>query len=192
MPLTTAALAFIAAAPMGLIPWLDPHEIVVSAGPWALLVVCLIVFAETGLVVTPFLPGDSLLFAAGAVASRGFLSAPVLGLGLIAAAIVGDTVNYHVGKGIGPKVMKSEKSRLFNKKHLEKTHKFFEKYGKKTIILARFVPLMKPDALLFAGHSENFLYVSDAFKLRGKTVYELNPQHAGGSMRTAAGLRSKL
>ena len=111
----------------------------------------LIVFAETGLVVTPFLPGDSLLFAAGAVASRGYLQVVPLGLGLIAAAVVGDTVNYHVGKAIGPRVMKSEKSRLFNKKHLDKTHKFFEKYGGKTIILARFVPIVRTFAPFVAG-----------------------------------------
>lgn len=114
-------------------------------------ILMLIVFAETGLVVTPFLPGDSLLFAAGAVASRGILNGFVLAVGLIAAAIVGDTVNYHVGKSIGPKVMKSETSRLFNKKHLEKTHKFYEKYGGKTIILARFVPIVRTFAPFVAG-----------------------------------------
>src|SRR3954469_5968639 len=96
-----------------------------------------IVFVETGLVIMPFLPGDSLLFAAGAVASRGYLNAGLLAVGLLVAAIVGDTVNYHVGKAIGPRVMKGESSRFFNKKHLEKTHKFFDKYGGKTIILAR-------------------------------------------------------
>lgn len=110
-----------------------------------------IVFAETGLVVTPFLPGDSLLFAAGAVASRGYLSAPALAAGLILAAIVGDTLNYQIGKAIGPRVMKSEKSRLFNKKHLVKTHKFFEKYGPKTIVLARFVPIVRTFAPFVAG-----------------------------------------
>ena len=110
-----------------------------------------IIFAETGLVVTPFLPGDSLLFAAGAVASRGYLSAPLLALGLIAAAVIGDTVNYHVGKAIGPRVMKSGSSRLFNKKHLEKTHAFYEKYGPKTIVLARFVPIVRTFAPFVAG-----------------------------------------
>jgi membrane-associated protein len=126
-------------------------QFTVDHGTMTYAILIAIVFAETGLVVTPFLPGDSLLFSAGAVASRGYLSAPVLGLGLILAAIVGDTVNYHVGKAIGPKVMKSEKSWLFNKKHLEKTHKFFEKYGKKTIILARFVPIVRTFAPFVAG-----------------------------------------
>lgn len=112
-----------------------------------------IIFAETGLVVTPFLPGDSLLFACGAVANRpaSGLSVPLLALILIVAAILGDTVNYHVGKAIGPRVMKSEKSKWLNKKHLEKTHKFFEKYGGKTIILARFVPIVRTFAPFVAG-----------------------------------------
>jgi membrane-associated protein len=110
-----------------------------------------IVFVETGLVIMPFLPGDSLLFAAGAVASRGFLNAPLLAVGLIAAAVIGDTVNYHIGKAIGPRVMKSESSRWFNKKHLAKTHKFFEKYGPKTIVLARFVPIVRTFAPFVAG-----------------------------------------
>lgn len=126
-------------------------QFTVDHGNTTYIILMAIVFAETGLVVTPFLPGDSLLFAAGAVASRGYLSAPLLGLGLIAAAVVGDTVNYHVGKAIGPKVMKGDKSRIFNKKHLEKTHKFFEKYGKKTIILARFVPIVRTFAPFVAG-----------------------------------------
>jgi len=120
-------------------------------GDMTYLILMGIVFAETGLVVTPFLPGDSLLFSAGAVASRGFLNGPLLGLGLIAAAVIGDNLNYQVGKAIGPKVMKSEKSRLFNKKHLEKTHKFYEKYGKKTVILARFVPIVRTFAPFVAG-----------------------------------------
>jgi membrane-associated protein len=112
-----------------------------------------IIFCETGLVVMPFLPGDSLLFACGAVASRegSGLSVPLLGVILIVAAIAGDTVNYHVGKSIGPRVMKSESSRWLNKKHLEKTHAFFEKYGGKTIILARFVPIVRTFAPFVAG-----------------------------------------
>jgi len=112
-----------------------------------------IIFAETGLVVTPFLPGDSLLFACGAVSKieGSGLNAPLLGLLLIVAAILGDTVNYQIGRAIGPRVMKSEKSKWLNKKHLEKTHKFFEKYGGKTIILARFVPIVRTFAPFVAG-----------------------------------------
>lgn len=120
-------------------------------GTWTIAILCVIVFCETGLVVTPFLPGDSLLFAAGAVSSLGTLNPIVLSLSMIACAILGDTVNYHVGKAIGPRVMKSEKSRLFNKKHLERTHRFFDKYGGKTIIFARFVPIVRTFAPFVAG-----------------------------------------
>lgn len=128
---------------------LDQFTVEHGSATYAILMA--IVFVETGFVVMPFLPGDSLLFAAGAVASRGFLSAPLLALGLIAAAIVGDTLNYQIGKAIGPRAMKSESSRLFNKKHLVKTHKFFEKYGPKTIVLARFVPIVRTFAPFVAG-----------------------------------------
>ncbi len=132
---------------------LDQHLVALTAqyGSTTILILCAIVFAETGLVVTPFLPGDSLLFAAGAVSSLGTLNPIVLSVALVAAAILGDTVNYHVGKAIGPRVMKSESSRLFNKKHLEKTHKFFEKYGGKTIVFARFVPIVRTFAPFVAG-----------------------------------------
>ncbi|HSO39923.1 MAG TPA: VTT domain-containing protein [Labilithrix sp.] len=126
-------------------------QFTIDHGQTTYAILMAIVFVETGLVIMPFLPGDSLLFAAGAVASRGFLSMPVLWLGLIVAAVVGDTVNYQIGKAIGPRVMKSESSWLFNKKHLAKTHKFFAKYGPKTIVLARFVPIVRTFAPFVAG-----------------------------------------
>ena len=128
-------------------------QFTIAHGQTTYAILMAIVFVETGLVIMPFLPGDSLLFAAGAVASRpdGGLNAPLLGLGLIAAAVFGDTVNYQIGKAIGPRVMKSEKSWLFNKKHLAKTHAFFEKYGPKTIVLARFVPIVRTFAPFVAG-----------------------------------------
>ncbi|MBM4005168.1 MAG: DedA family protein [Planctomycetes bacterium] len=120
-------------------------------GGWTYAILFLIVFCETGLVVTPFLPGDSLLFAAGAIAAVGDLNVIALCILLIVAAILGDTVNYHIGKYLGPRVLRGETSRLFNKKHLEKTHRFFEKYGGKTIILARFVPIVRTFAPFVAG-----------------------------------------
>ncbi len=126
-------------------------DLTAQYGGWTIAILCLIVFCETGLVVTPFLPGDSLLFAAGAVSSLGQLNPWVLATGIIVSAIVGDTVNYHVGQSIGPRVMKSEKSRLFNKKHLVKTEKFFAKYGGKTIIFARFVPIVRTFAPFVTG-----------------------------------------
>jgi membrane-associated protein len=110
-----------------------------------------IVFCETGLVVTPFLPGDSLLFTAGFVASStGQMNIYLLGAALIVAAIVGDTVNYHVGKTLGEQVMKNG-SRFIKKEHLDRTHSYFEKYGGKTIILARFVPIVRTFAPFVAG-----------------------------------------
>lgn len=126
-------------------------QFTVEHGNMTYAILMAIVFVETGFVIMPFLPGDSLLFAAGAVASRGFLNPLYLAVGLTLAAIIGDTVNYHIGKAIGPRVMKSEKSRWFNKKHLVKTHKFFEKYGPKTIVLARFVPIVRTFAPFVAG-----------------------------------------
>ena len=122
-----------------------------GTGTYAILGV--IIFIETGLVVMPFLPGDSLLFAAGAISMRegSGLNPVLLGVVLTVCAIAGDTVNYQVGKAIGPRVMKSETSKWLNKKHLERTHKFFEKYGGKTIILARFVPIVRTFAPFVAG-----------------------------------------
>jgi membrane-associated protein len=114
----------------------------------------LIVFAETGLVVTPFLPGDSLLFALGACvagAAGGSISLPLLLALLIVAAVVGDAVNYSIGYRLGPAVFKYEKSWFFNKDHLLRAHAFYEKYGNKTIILARFVPIVRTFAPFVAG-----------------------------------------
>ncbi len=132
---------------------LDVHlrDLTLQYGAWTYAILVAIVFCETGLVVTPFLPGDSLLFAAGAVSALGSLNVFALGAALALAAIVGDTVNYQVGKAIGPRVMKSETSKLFNKKHLDKTHAFFEKHGGKTIIFARFVPIVRTFAPFVAG-----------------------------------------
>jgi len=112
-----------------------------------------IIFAETGLVVTPFLPGDSLLFAAGIFAhpQRGGLNVGVLFGILSLAAILGDTVNYHIGKAFGHRLFTNERSRLFKRSHLDKTHAFFEKHGGKTIILARFVPIVRTFAPFVAG-----------------------------------------
>jgi membrane-associated protein len=111
-----------------------------------------IVFAETGLVVTPFLPGDSLLFAIGAIGARGIgINLPLITVLLIVAAILGDAVNYWIGYRLGPAVFKRDDSRLLNKKHLLKAQEFYEKYGGKTIILARFVPIVRTFAPFVAG-----------------------------------------
>lgn len=131
-------------------PWRD---MIAYLGPHNLYVVLFaIVFAETGLVVTPFLPGDSLLFALGAVGRRGVgINLPLVTVLLMVAAVLGDAVNYWIGYRIGPKVFTRESSWLLNKKHLLRAHEFYEKYGAKTIILARFVPVVRTFAPFVAG-----------------------------------------
>jgi membrane-associated protein len=116
-------------------------------------VMFLVVFAETGLVVTPILPGDSLLFALGAIgaASGSSLSLPLLFALLTVAAVLGDAANYHIGRYLGPKVFRYENSWLLNKKHLLRAQDFYERYGNKTIILARFVPIVRTFAPFVAG-----------------------------------------
>ena len=110
-----------------------------------------IVFCETGFVVTPFLPGDSLLFAVGTFAARGSLGLPVALLVLGGAAVLGDTANYWIGAVVGPAVFHKENVRFLNKKHLQRTHEFYERYGGKTIVIARFVPIVRTFAPFVAG-----------------------------------------
>lgn len=125
--------------------------IIQQFGVGTYLILFLIIFCETGLVVTPFLPGDSLLFAAGVFAAGGSLNIGALLVLLCIAAIVGDTLNYWVGHFIGPKVFRGEEVRFLNKKHLDRTHEFFERYGAETIIIARFVPIVRTFAPFVAG-----------------------------------------
>ncbi len=145
---------------MDLIHWfvdfflhLDQHlaEVVQRYGTSTYALLFLVVFLETGLVVTPLLPGDSLLFAAGSFAGLGILRFWPLFFLLCAAAILGDTVNYAIGARLGPRVFHYPKSRFFNPEHLKKTHAFYEKYGGKTIIIARFVPIVRTFAPFVAG-----------------------------------------
>jgi len=132
---------------------LDKHLIWLATeyGVWTYSILFAIVFCETGLVVTPFLPGDSLLFAVGTLAATGALDVTTITLLLAVAAILGDTVNYAVGAYLGPKVFRFKDSRFFNTKHLERTHRFYEKYGGKTIIIARFIPIIRTFAPFVAG-----------------------------------------
>jgi membrane-associated protein len=132
---------------------LDRHlaEVIRQYGGYTYALLFLVIFLETGLVVAPLLPGDSLLFAAGSFAGLGALN-PWLLFGLLSvAAILGDTVNYAIGAYLGPKVFHFPKSRFFNPEHLRKTHEFYEKYGGKTIIIARFVPIIRTFAPFVAG-----------------------------------------
>jgi membrane-associated protein len=127
-------------------------ELVEMYGLWTYSILFLIVFCETGLVVTPFLPGDSLLFAAGALAGDGRLDVLIVMAVLFVAAVIGDTVNYQIGHYIGPRVFSEKRtSRWLKHEHLDRTHAFFEEYGGKTIIIARFVPIIRTFAPFVAG-----------------------------------------
>ena len=130
---------------------LDRHLVVLlqDYGAWVYLILFLVVFAETGLVVTPFLPGDSLLFVAGTLAAAGGMDVGLLILLLCVAAILGDSVNYAVGKHAGERLVRS--GRVVKPEHVERTHAFFERYGGKTIVIARFVPIVRTFAPFVAG-----------------------------------------
>lgn len=134
---------------------LDAHlnEWATQLGPWLYVLLFAIVFCETGLVVTPFLPGDSLLFALGAMtATQGsVIRLEVVGPLLILAGVLGDAANYAIGKYVGPRVFRSETSLWLNRKHLARTAQFYEKYGGKTIVLARFIPIIRTFAPFVAG-----------------------------------------
>ncbi len=134
-------------------------ELVAAYGSWVYGILFAIVFAETGFVVTPFLPGDSLLFAAGALSATGVLNAPAT-FGLLAgAAFLGNTVNYAIGRSIGPRVFSASDSsglshRLLNREHLTRAHEFFERYGGKAVILGRFVPIVRTFVPFVAGAAQ--------------------------------------
>jgi membrane-associated protein len=132
---------------------LDRHlaEMIQQYGAWTYLILFLIIFCETGLVVTPLLPGDSLLFAVGTFCALGALDLGWILILLALAAILGDAVNYAIGYRLGPRVFRSERSRFLNRRHLERTHEFYERYGPITIVLARFIPIIRTFAPFVAG-----------------------------------------
>jgi membrane-associated protein len=131
----------------------DKHlaAFVQAYGPWVYALLFLIIFTETGVVVMPFLPGDSLLFVVGTLCGAGLMSLPLAMALLVVAAILGDQVNYSIGRHIGPRVWKWEHSRFFNKRAFEQAHNFYERYGGITIILARFMPFIRTFAPFVAG-----------------------------------------
>jgi membrane-associated protein len=137
----------------GVLLHLDQHLQTLAAhyGGWIYAILFLIIFCETGLVVTPFLPGDSLLFVSGTVAAAGVLDVHVLAILLLLAAVLGDSLNYAIGRYLGPKVFHFEGSRFFNPEHLRRAHAFYERHGGKTIVLARFIPIIRTYAPFVAG-----------------------------------------
>lgn len=160
---------------------LDLHltSILRDYGLWTYLILFLIIFCETGLVVTPFLPGDSLLFAVGALAAGGAVQIGWLIVLLTLAAIAGDGVNYWLGYYVGPRLFKGGGSRFLRKEHLDRTHRFYEKYGGKTIIIARFVPIVRTFAPFVAGLGRMDYWRFSSYNIIGGTVWIVGFTTAG-------------
>ncbi len=160
---------------------IDKHleAFVASYGPWVYALLFLIVFVETGVVVMPFLPGDSLLFVVGAMCGVGLMSYPLAAGLLIAAAILGDQCNYSVGRYFGPKVFKWDNSRLFNKQAFNQAHAFYEKYGGVTIVAARFMPFLRTFVPFVAGVSEMTRSKFTFFNVSGALLWVLSIVTAG-------------
>jgi membrane-associated protein len=132
---------------------LDKHltELINNFGGFTYVILFLIIFCETGLFMAPFLPGDSLIFVVGALSASGTMNIWLITGVLIAAAVIGDTVNYHIGKFLGPRIFKKQNVRFLNRKHLDKAHEFYRKHGGKTVIMARFIPVIRTFAPFVAG-----------------------------------------
>jgi len=160
---------------------LDRHLAVLlqQYGAWVYLLLFAIIFCETGLVVTPFLPGDSLLFIAGALAAGGDIDVHLLALLLVAAAALGNTVNYSIGRFLGPKVFHWEESRFFNRRALDRAHAFYEKHGGKTIVITRFVPILRTFAPFVAGIARMTYLNFTAYNLAGALAWVLSLLYAG-------------
>lgn len=164
-------------------------DLVVQYGPWMYAILFVVIFCETGLVVTPFLPGDSLLFAAGALAaatSHVDAAGAVVGLDivvmvplLIVAAVLGDAVNFAIGARVGPSILEREKIRFIKRSHLEKTQRFYETHGSKTIVLARFVPIVRTFAPFVAGIGKMRYRTFALFNVLGAVVWVIVCAGAG-------------
>jgi membrane-associated protein len=160
---------------------LDQHlqEWVQNYGVWIYLILFAIIFCETGLVVTPFLPGDSLLFVAGAVAAGGGMDVHLLFLVLALASFSGDNTNYWIGRFAGPRIFSRHGSVLFNPAHLDRTHRFYEKYGGKTVLIARFVPIVRTFAPFVAGMGRMTYAHFMAYALAGAILWIGSLVYAG-------------
>ena len=159
----------------------DKHlaEFVAAYGMWVYALLFLIVFVETGLVVMPFLPGDSLLFVVGALCGTGMMNLPLAITVLLVAAILGDQCNYTIGRYFGPKVFQWEQSRLFNKRAFDAAHEFYEKHGGVTIILARFMPFIRTFAPFVAGVAEMTRSRFTAYNVAGGVIWVVGLTLAG-------------
>jgi membrane-associated protein len=160
---------------------LDQHlaALLQQHGAWIYPILFAIIFCETGLVVTPFLPGDSLLFVAGALAATGGMDVHVLALLLVVAGVLGNTVNYSIGYFIGPRVFHWEGSRFFNRKALDRAHAFYEKHGALTIIITRFVPILRTFAPFVAGIARMTYLRFSLYNLAGALAWVLLLLYAG-------------
>jgi membrane-associated protein len=160
---------------------LDKHlaNLLLHYGAWVYLLLFLIVFCETGLVVTPFLPGDSLLFVAGTLWAAAGLNVHALAALLIAAAILGNTTNYWIGRYIGPKVFQWKESRWFNRKALDRAHAFYERHGGKTIVITRFVPIIRTFAPFVAGVGSMTHTRFQLFNIAGGVLWVASLLYAG-------------
>ncbi|MFO6421316.1 DedA family protein [Hylemonella sp. W303a] len=159
----------------------DQHlqAFVQAYGVWVYALLFLIVFVETGVVVMPFLPGDSLLFVVGALAGAGLMSYPVAVAVLLAAAILGDQCNYTIGRWVGPRVFQWENSRFFNRQAFERAHAFYEKYGGITIVLARFMPFLRTFVPFVAGVAEMSRVKFTLYNIVGAVIWVVGICTAG-------------
>jgi membrane-associated protein len=151
--------------------WLDPTNVVETFGAYAFLAVVLVIFAECGLLIGFFLPGDSLLFTAGLFAARGNLSFPVILVGCVLAAIAGDQTGYAMGAAVGPTLLRRPPSRFWRPAYVERAERFFDRYGAKTILLARFVPIVRTFAPIIAGISRMRYRTFVTFNVVGGAVW---------------------
>ena len=166
---------------------LDPRDLLESFGPWATIGLFLIIFAETGLLIGFFLPGDSLLFTAGILASQGNLNIAVIALGCFLAAVIGDQVGYTIGHRAGPALFRRPDSRIFKQKYVDRTKEFFEKHGPKTILLARFVPIVRTFAPVLAGVGEMNRRTFTTYNVVGGFVWGVGVTVAGYVLGEAIG-----
>jgi membrane-associated protein len=166
---------------------LNPRDILDSFGPWATVGLFLIIFAETGLLIGFFLPGDSLLFTGGILASQGNLNIAVIAIGCFLAAVIGDQVGYTIGHRAGPPLFRRPDSRIFKQRYVDRTKEFFDKHGPKTILLARFVPVVRTFAPVLAGVGEMDRRTFTTYNIVGGFVWAVGVTVAGYVLGSAIG-----